>query len=135
MKAKHTIFYDGDCGFCHRGVRAIALADHDGIFEFAPRGGETYRARMKGRRLPQHLASILVLTPSGRIFSRSRATLLILEKLGGFRRVAGRAMGLIPTFVLDLGYRFVAVVRHHLFRRPDSACPVVPPHLRKRFLP
>ncbi|MEO8376759.1 MAG: thiol-disulfide oxidoreductase, partial [Candidatus Sumerlaeota bacterium] len=75
------------------------------------------------------------LTPHGKIFSRSDATLFIMEKLGGSRRILGRLAGLLPSFILDTGYRFVATIRHRIFPAPNSACPIVPLEIRKRFLP
>ena len=45
-----TIFYDGDCGLCHRAVRVVLAADPEGrAFRFAPLGGETFRALMQAR--------------------------------------------------------------------------------------
>ncbi|HNM47424.1 MAG TPA: DUF393 domain-containing protein [Candidatus Sumerlaeota bacterium] len=132
---KHMIFYDGGCGFCHRAVRAIALADKRGIFEFAPRNGETYHHRMRGRKLPPRVDSMIVLTPAGKIFVRADTMLFICEKLGGWRRAIARLAQILPHFMLDFGYRLIAIVRHRIFPTPEGSCPVMPSHLRGRFHP
>jgi predicted DCC family thiol-disulfide oxidoreductase YuxK len=82
------VFYDGECGFCHRWVRLAVRLDRDGsTFRFAPRKGETFRALVAQDQREALPASILVLTRKGRILTRSSAVLHILEKLGGGWRV------------------------------------------------
>jgi predicted DCC family thiol-disulfide oxidoreductase YuxK len=130
------IFYDGDCGFCHRWVRLIVKLDRDGrAFRFAPRKGETFRllvAQEQRKALPP---SILVLTSEGRILTRSSAVLHILERLGRRWRALAIVARVVPAGIRDVVYRFIAHVRHGLLPAPESVCPVVAPEFRKRFGP
>ena len=130
-----TLFYDGGCGLCHRSVRFVLRADRDGrAFRFAPLGGETFRAQVRaaGGGLPD---SLVVRTADGRLLTRFRGVLHVLERLGGFWRALGALASLPPPAWGDAAYDAVARVRHRLFEKPPETCPVSPPELRKRFDP
>jgi predicted DCC family thiol-disulfide oxidoreductase YuxK len=130
------VFYDGDCGFCHRWVRLVVKLDHDGrAFRFAPRKGETFRSLVAPEQREALPPSILVLTREGRILTRSSAVLHILEQLGGGWRVMAIIGRIVPAGTRDVVYRFIAHVRHGLLPAPESACPVVAPEFRARFGP
>ena len=130
------VFFDGDCGFCRRWVQLVVKHDHDGrAFRFAPRKGETFRSLAAAERRDALLPSILVLTTEGQILTRSSAVLHILERLGGIWRVMAIVGRMVPAGIRDVGYRFIARVRHGLLPAPDSSCPVVAPELRARFGP
>jgi predicted DCC family thiol-disulfide oxidoreductase YuxK len=130
------VFYDGDCGFCHRSVQLLVKLDRDGrAFRFAPRNGETFQLLVAPEQREALPPSILVLTSEGRILTRSSAVLHILERLGGGWRVLAIVSRVVPVGIRDLAYRFIAHVRHGLLPAPESACPVVAPEFRTRFGP
>jgi predicted DCC family thiol-disulfide oxidoreductase YuxK len=130
------VFYDADCGFCHRWVRLVVKLDHDGrAFRLAPRKGETFRSLVASDRRQVLPPSILVLTREGQILTRSSAVLHILERLGGVWRVVAVVGRIVPVGIRDVVYRFIAHARHGLLPVPESACPVVAPALRTRFGP
>ena len=130
------IFYDGTCGFCHRWIRLVLAIDKDGTaFRFSPRTGETFRASIPEETRADLPPSILVLTTDGRVLTRSNAILHILKRLGGVWRLFGLAGSAIPASLRDLGYGFIARVRHRLLPAPEGLCPVVAPELAKRFAP
>ena len=130
------VFFDGDCGFCHRWVQLVIKHDHDGrAFRFAPRKGETFRSLVAAERREALPPSILVLTMEGQILTRSSAVLHILERLGSGWRVMAFVGRMVPVGLRDIVYRFIARVRHGLLPAPDSSCPVVAPELRARFGP
>jgi len=130
------VFFDGDCGFCHRWVQLVVKHDHDGrAFRFAPRKGETFRSLVAEKRREALPPSILVMTTEGRILTRSSAVLHILDRLGGLWRLMAIVGRMVPTGIRDVGYRFIARVRHGLLPAPDSSCPIVAPELRARFGP
>ena len=106
------VFYDGDCGFCHRWVRLVVELDRDGrAFRFAPRKGETFRLLVALEQREALPASILVLTSEGRILTRSSAVLHILDRLGRGWRVLAIVARVVPVGIRDVVYRFIAHVR------------------------
>ena len=133
-KAAEMIFYDGSCGLCHRAVRFILAEDRRGeAFRFAPLDGEVFLAAVtEGRRasLPD---SLVVLTVEGDLLSRSSAVLYVMKRLGGMWRMVALIGQLIPVAWRDGVYDAVARMRYRLFRKPESACPLLPGHLRSRF--
>ncbi|MEM9915109.1 MAG: DUF393 domain-containing protein [Planctomycetota bacterium] len=136
MAETETIFYDGDCGLCHRGVKFVVRRDRDaGRFSYAPLGGETFTRELSAEQRAALPDSIVVLTADGRRLTRSEATRHILQRLGGVWAVAAALMGVVPRVLRDWGYRGVASIRHRIFKKPAGACPVLPEDLRKRFLP
>src|SRR5262245_33788131 len=68
-----TLFYDGQCGLCHRAVRFLLAEDcaSGGVFRFASLGGETFRAALS--ELSGLSDSLVLLTEDGRTLTRSRA--------------------------------------------------------------
>jgi predicted DCC family thiol-disulfide oxidoreductase YuxK len=63
------VFFDGDCGFCHRWAQLVVKHDQDGrAFRFATRKGETFPSRVAEKRREALPPSILVLTTEGRIY-------------------------------------------------------------------
>jgi predicted DCC family thiol-disulfide oxidoreductase YuxK len=131
-----TIFYDGDCGLCHRAVRIVLAADPEGrAFRFAPLGGETFRALVPEATRAQLPDSIVLREPDGTLHVRTAALRAIARRLGGRWKIAAALTGVLPSRLLDAGYDGVARVRHRLFAKPPAACPVLPPELRARFDP
>jgi predicted DCC family thiol-disulfide oxidoreductase YuxK len=135
MSVAHSmVFYDGACGLCHRTVRFAIARDRDGSrFRFAALGGKAFRRLVPESAQAGLPDSIVVLTPDGRLLTRSAAVVHILERIGGPWRLPGGLLGLLPRGIRDLGYDGIARIRHRLFSRPTDACPVTPPTLRTRF--
>ncbi len=134
--APERVFYDGECGLCHRFVRFVVRQDLQArVFRFAPIGGEAFRAEVRDPS-PEPLAdSIVVLTAEGRLLTRSRAVLHVLSRLGRPWRALASLARLVPRPIADLAYGACARVRKRLFGRPESSCPLLPPELRSRFDP
>jgi len=134
--AGERIFYDGECGLCHRWVR-FALARDRGreLFRFAPLQGPTFATEVPEetrRALPDSLA---VRTSDGRLLMRSAAVLHVLRRTGGPWGMLAALLGIVPVALADWGYDRVAAVRKRWFARPAELCPLVPPELARRFDP
>jgi predicted DCC family thiol-disulfide oxidoreductase YuxK len=133
--ARDLVFFDGDCGFCHRTVVHLVEADPEGaLFAFAPIGGETFRALVPADVRGTLPDSIIVRTTDGRILLQSAGVLHIAHRLGGRRAGFARVLGFLPGPLRDAAYGAFARIRHHLLARPVDACPLVPPEQRERFL-
>jgi predicted DCC family thiol-disulfide oxidoreductase YuxK len=134
------LFYDGDCGFCHRSVRLIlseeANTPESLRLRFAPLQGEQFARLVAAREeldvesLPD---SIVLCREDGRLLTRSAAALEIASRLGGLWRGLALAFGVLPGDLLDRAYDGVARIRKRLFASPKDACPILPADLRRRF--
>lgn len=125
-RTQFTVFYDGECGLCHAWVRFILKIDpsEDGI-KFSPlqnQGGDC------------DLRSVQLKLDSGEVLDRGEAVRRIFFSVGGFWRLLSWLMYVIPLPILNLGYAFIASIRRRLMPTPKTLCPLVPPHLLKRFI-
>ena len=128
------IFYDGHCGLCHRAVRFVIARDAEGrLFRYAPLQGATFAALVSAERRARLPDSVVVLTDDGRLLIRSDAFIHILRRVGGFWRVIGAIIAVIPRVLRDGVYDFIARVRYRIFGRRAEVCPVTPAELRARF--
>lgn len=129
------VYFDGDCGLCHRGVRFILARDRTGHFRFAPLQGETFRERIPESKRKELPDSMIVETEDGRLLERSDAVVHILRNLRGLWKALGWILAPLPRFLRDPLYTAVASTRHRLFASPSSECPVPPESARDRFDP
>lgn len=124
------VLFDGDCGFCDRGVRFIYARDPAGKFRFAPLQSDAGRRLLRAHGLPENALDTLVLIEKGRAHVRSDAVLRIARRLGRAWPLLG-ALRLVPRRVRDAAYDAVARRRHRL---EGETCGMPPPGLRARIL-
>jgi predicted DCC family thiol-disulfide oxidoreductase YuxK len=113
----------------------VLWADRGGAVRFAPLGGETFRSRVREDEREGLPDSLVLLTPDGRLRTRSAAVVEMLRLLGGPWRLLAALVALVPRALADALYDGVARIRYRLFARPPDVCPVVPAALRSRFDP
>ena len=115
------VYYDGDCGLCHRTVLFLLRRDPDGSrFRFAPLGDSSG-------------GSVVVDLPDGTRLTHSRAVFHLLRMIGGGWGFLGRVGQILPRALTDFGYRIVARVRRGIFPAPEGVCPRIPPEWQGRF--
>lgn len=127
------LFYDGDCGVCHLWVRFLLWADPDGKVRFAPLGGDSFLRRIPAAEREVLPDSLVVVTPDGRVLTRSAAVLALLDDMGGPWRLAGRLARVVPRPLADGVYDGIARIRKRLAPKPSGACPIVSEPVRPRF--
>jgi len=144
---KATLYYDGDCGFCHGWVRFLLSEDRDRLFQFAPMqafidpsatpdGSGRYISRQgSGARIrnTDDFESMIVETSDGQRLLKTEAARYILERLPGLWRVAAVLLRFVPAIIADRLYDVIARHRKRLARNPSGLCPVVPSEFRDRF--
>ena len=136
-KGKHLILYDGVCGLCNRLNRFVLARDKRGEFLFASLQSHLSEQILAeyGRRTGDLNTFYVVVDykkQSERLLSKARAALYVLNELGGVWRLAW-PLNLLPTFILDLGYDFLARIRYRLFGKSET-CQVPRPEYKVRFL-
>ena len=131
-----VLLYDGECGFCAESVQMVLRHDRRRRVRFAPLQG-AFAASVRARHSElQSIDSMIwverVESGSERVFVRSAAALRLARYLGGVWRVL--LLGyLLPRTARDGLYNFIARHRHQV-PGTRSACLVVPPDMRERFL-
>ena len=103
FKARHLVLWDGDCGFCRRGIEWIATQDRRGALDFKP-----YQSVELAPSLREACKSALhVIKADGKVIRAGRAMMFC----GTFTRFSGWArLGMWPIFLpfVELGYKFIA---------------------------
>lgn len=133
-KSNLIFFYDGTCGLCHNTVKLLISLDKKGLIQYAPLQGTTAeRFRSEGTKLPTDLAEV-ILFKNGVLYGGQGAILESFQSIGGVMARWAGIMKIIPTFLRDWGYRFVAKIRYKIWGKRDELCPLMPPELRARFL-
>jgi predicted DCC family thiol-disulfide oxidoreductase YuxK len=129
--SQNILFFDGVCGFCNHTVNWILRRDRHQRIQFAPLQGATAEKYVPAA-LRENLSTLVFHTPRGD-YMRTSAVCRILMTLGGFWWLCGAMLWLIPSPLRDLGYRFIAKIRYHLFGKHES-CRIPTADERSRFL-
>lgn len=139
IKARHadrtdTVFYDGSCGLCHGVVRRVLAEDHVKGFRFAPIGSAAFAAQLDEDTRNSLPDSFVVQTQAGEVLLKSDAAIYVMRRFGGLYVPTAAALQALPRSLRDAVYDFVGRHRLRWFAQPQTACPLVPPHLKTRFL-
>ena len=128
------VFFDGVCNLCNGAVQFLLRHDRHKRLRFAPLQGETARKMLIGLETGDgQVENSFILLEAGKVYSRSTAALRTCRYLSWFWRMA-YGMIIIPRFIRDGVYNFVARHRYRWFGKRDS-CMIPTPELRARFLP
>lgn len=126
-----VILFDGMCNLCSGWVSFVLKRDPEGRFAFATLQSDAAQ-RLLARDATTRAVDSIVLVEQGRVFVQSTAALRILKGLGGGWALA-YGLVIVPRFLRDAVYAFVARHRYRWFGRRD-ACYVPGADTRGRFL-
>lgn len=129
-----VLYFDGVCNLCNRSVQFVIRHDRKKRFLFAALqspAGQQIQEKIKEER--GKVPDSLVLSWKGKIYTESDAALHAARLLGGFTGLLAVFL-VLPRFIRDPLYRFIARNRYRWFGRKD-ACMVPTPELKSRFLP
>ena len=133
LPSRPVIIFDGVCNMCD--FAAQFILDHDRKKELrltasqSP-AGSSLLARFG---VPATGPDTMYLIESGRLYDRSTAALRIARRMG-FPWWLAYGFIIVPRFVRDAVYRFVAKNRYRWFGKRD-ACRLPAPGEAERFLP
>ncbi|MDW3193496.1 MAG: thiol-disulfide oxidoreductase DCC family protein [Cytophagales bacterium] len=129
---EQVILFDGVCNLCNSSVNFVIDRDTQQHFKFASLQSDFGQDQVqKIGDDPSQLNSI-VLIEGDRFYRKSTAALRVARKLsGGWPMLY--AFIIIPPFLRDLIYDFIAKNRYRWFGKED-ACRIPTPELSHRFL-
>lgn len=130
---KMTLFYDGECGFCHTIVRFLLAEDKQNIFSFAPLQGSHLKTFFTEAEIASLPDSIVLRMNDGSTYLKSSAVAQMLMAMQGLWRPIGFLLWCIPAVLRDLVYDGVGKIRKRLAPTPQGLCPVLIPEFRARF--
>ena len=127
-----SVFFDGVCNLCNRGVNFLISKDKKEVLKFASLQSEYAQNTIPKELLNRENLDTIIVYSDGQFYDRSNAVLKLCKILGGGFYVV--LIGyLIPRFIRDGLYRFIANNRYRWFGR-QSQCRVPTPDLKERFL-
>lgn len=131
------LLYDGVCGLCDRVVQFVLARDDDDRFRFAPLQGPTASSVLARHGIAaSDLDTFHLVLDAGRsserVASRGHGAIEVLRRLGRPWSVLGALLGVLPSFLVDFGYRLVARTRYRVFGKADQ-CVLPSPQQRSRF--
>lgn len=133
-----VLFFDGECGLCHRLVRLLLWLDRAGRLRYAPLQGPAAQAYLRSQGLPTEDFDSLVFVPSWAERSRpayqlrTDGALAALRVCGGVGRVVAW-LRVLPRSWRDAGYQVIARWRYRLFG-PWRPRPLARAEWETRFL-
>ena len=126
------ILFDGVCNLCAWAVRFIIERDPEAVFRFASLQSDLGKEFLMKHGLDTERLDSFVLIENGVAYTESTAALRVARKLGGAWPVCYAGI-MVPKFLRDPAYRFIARNRYRWFGKQDS-CLMPTPELRARFL-
>jgi predicted DCC family thiol-disulfide oxidoreductase YuxK len=129
---KPLILFDGVCNLCNGSVQFVIKHDKESKFLFTSLQSD------KGQEILKHFGmktddfDSFILLDKGEIYTKSSGVLKEAVILGGWFKIFA-IFYLVPTFIRDLFYSFVAKNRYRFFGKKDS-CMIPTPELKARFL-
>lgn len=129
--SKIHLFYDGDCGFCHKVVQLVIKWAQDPFeFTFAPLGGALYK---KLNIQVTSFDSVIVQTDT-RTLKYMHAVGFIMTKLKPQAFILMGQILLKTPQGLSKGLYFIpSSIRYWLTKKPSTNCPVVEEKYKKLF--
>jgi len=128
---KQILLFDGVCNLCDKFVQFVLRHDKEGQFVFASLQSTIGQELLKEYNLENNLETV-VLINNGKAYIYSDVALEVGYSLGGWLKIA--YMGyLIPKFIRDMIYNWVAANRYRIFGKQDH-CIVPKVEWKTRFL-
>lgn len=132
MKVENVIFFDGICNLCNGAVQFTIKRDDKNIFKFAALQSDFAEEKLQPLNIDYHQMGSFVLLEDGKVYQKSTAALRVAKKLNGFWPIL-YAFIVIPKFIRDAVYNFIAKNRYKWFGKEES-CWVPTPELKSKFL-
>jgi predicted DCC family thiol-disulfide oxidoreductase YuxK len=126
------IVFDAECILCSANAQFVLTHDRAGRFRLASMQGEAGSALFRRHGIDPADPDTLIVVDGDRVLRDSDAILSIYAGLGWPWRAAS-IFKLVPRFVRDRVYRFIARNRYRLFGRRETCWLPAPKH-RARML-
>jgi predicted DCC family thiol-disulfide oxidoreductase YuxK len=132
MQDKKIIVFDGVCILCNSFVQFILKKDKRKQFYFTTAQSDFVKEQLKPNPMKANAMDSVLYVKNGKVFTESTAALNIFSDLGGIWKLLS-IFNLIPPFIRNAVYRFIAKRRYRVFGKLDT-CMMPPSEWKSRFL-
>lgn len=127
------IIFDSNCLMCAKSLRFVIEKEREKIFLFASLDSEFVSQLKLDKNLAQSIPDSVILYHEGLVYYESTAILKISSWLVNPYSKA-RYLKIIPAWIRDSVYRFIAKNRYKWFGKVEQECLWIPPSERLRIL-
>lgn len=131
-KNKSIILFDGVCNLCNASVNFIIKHDKKAHFKFASLQSDAAKELLLQYNSKNINYDSIILIENASLYIKSTAALRISRNLNGSYKLL-YAFIIIPTFIRDWVYNYIAKNRFKWYGKKDS-CMIPTPELKNRFL-
>ncbi len=132
MENKKFILFDGVCNLCNGAINFIIERDTKNVFQFAALQSEAGEALTTKFGIDTQKVDSIILIDNGTYYAKSTAALRVSKYLSGAYPLLYGFM-IIPKFVRDWVYDYIAKNRYKLFGKKES-CMIPTKELKAKFL-
>ncbi len=126
------LFFDGVCNLCNASVQFVIKRDKRSSLKFASLQSNKAKELLPERLTQEDNLESIVLYQGGQLFEKSTAALMVAKKLTGLWPLLYVFM-IVPKFIRDAVYSFIAKNRYKWFGRKDQ-CMIPSPEMKLRFI-
>lgn len=130
---KYILLFDGACVLCNGYVDWLLKADKKDQFRFTAQQSESGQKLVRQYNLPNDISTVVLLSPDGDVYTYSDVALKICYILGYPYRLL-YPLTLIPLFIRDSVYKWIARNRYKWFGKREEACMIPDKAIRYKFL-
>lgn len=129
---KFIVLFDGVCNLCSSSVQFILIRDKKNQFLFGSLQGTYGQQVLKKYSMPQNEFNSFMLLEGEQLYTKSSGALRMLKHLGGGWSLLYGFI-IVPKFIRDAVYNFIAHNRYRLFGKKE-ACWLPRPEWKEKFL-
>jgi predicted DCC family thiol-disulfide oxidoreductase YuxK len=127
------LVFDGVCVLCSHWVTFVIRHDRQSLYKFAAMQTATGRELLSRHGIDPDDPLSFLLLEAGRGYTDTDGIVRVLRSFGGAWLLLSALIRIVPRFLRDPLYRWVARNRYRLFGRHD-ACMLPSPQTADRFL-
>lgn len=127
------IFFDGVCSLCNSTVDFVMDRDRSGSIKFSSLQSDFAKQFLAQYDVDTEQLLSVIMYRDGKVYFKSRAAMEIGRQMGGIWRVLAYLGFILPPFIRDALYDWVAKNRYKWFGKRET-CRMPTPNERDRFL-
>ncbi|MFT3683127.1 MAG: thiol-disulfide oxidoreductase DCC family protein [Ferruginibacter sp.] len=132
MKIHPVILFDGVCNFCDGAINYVIKRDKKAVVKFTTLQSFAGQQLLEEYGLPVKEMKSFILIENGKAYDKSGAAIRTFRYMGGLWP-AFYVFILVPKFIRDVVYDFIAKRRYKWFGQKDQ-CMIPTPEINARFL-
>lgn len=117
---KIIIIYDGDCGLCSETLQWILVKDKKDVFRYTTMNSSVALQLLKQFNLSQNLLNSIIVINRQNYYLKSNAIIVLLLNLDWKYQILAFVIKLIPQFISNALYDFIAKHRRNLLKQNCS---------------